>query len=353
MADSSVRVSGIVLASLMFQHCNSDSDVEGLILGEIKHEERTTISDSHIDHIHFEHIIDIQKHIPCHKLNNFYSGVGEVNLDIMRQILSDNKQNVIGWYRQRRNTDQQMTFREKVVHENLKKALPNPEIIFLLLTPSELTSLGSTHRMEYAVFRSHSRRFKTVPVLVNNLGMLEQQAYWKFSAPCSAAGYERAIQQHKSRFFLNGSLKEVNKVNGMNDSLQFELQTACTHVEESERLVQKLLADVTTLRKTISKKRRLALGKDSDALRPVPKRNVPLCEALKAMFPCSPQLQTQTLTLQGIPVPESSCSTYHGIDIAADPKPKMAQSRRGFMSVTHKRPQFKKNPSVCNVIHLD
>lgn len=67
------------------------------------------------------------------------------------------QENVIGWYKQRRNTDQQMTFRKQVVHENLKRAVSNQELIFLLLTPSEVTSSGSTHTLEYAVYRSHCR----------------------------------------------------------------------------------------------------------------------------------------------------------------------------------------------------
>lgn len=67
------------------------------------------------------------------------------------------KESVIGWYRQRRNTDQQMSFREKLVHEKLKRALSNPHMIFVLLTPSKVTTPGSTHRMEYAAFISRSR----------------------------------------------------------------------------------------------------------------------------------------------------------------------------------------------------
>lgn len=55
-----------------------------------------------------------------------------------------------------------MTFREKVIHENLKSALSNPHIIFVLLTPSKLSLAGSTHRMEYAAFISRSRSHKHV-----------------------------------------------------------------------------------------------------------------------------------------------------------------------------------------------
>ncbi|XP_071770429.2 BRCA1-A complex subunit Abraxas 1 [Centroberyx gerrardi] len=322
MAEPTVRMSGIVLASLMFQHVNSDSDVEGLILGEFKFEEHVTINDSQVDHIDIEEIYNIQKHITCHKLNNFYNGVGEVDQDIIKEILAENKQeSVIGWYRQRRNTDQQMTFREKVVHENLKRALSNPHMVFLLLTPSKLTSTGSTHRTEYAAFISHSRRFVNVPVLVNNLGLLEQLAYWKVSAPCSAAGYNLTMKKHGSKFFnSNGALREVSEVDKMNDSLQSELQKACSDVEESERLVERLLADVSALRKIVSEKRRHKLVEDTDAFPPEPKKNLLLHEALEALFACSPLFQTQTLTLQAAPVPEISCSTDHGAARSSDPE---------------------------------
>ncbi|KAM9519341.1 BRCA1-A complex subunit Abraxas 1-like [Salvelinus alpinus] len=164
MADSnsSVRISGFILGSLMFQHFNSDSDVEGLILGEIKAEARSNITDSQIDNIQFEHTIKIQKHISCRKLNR------QMNRSSLSMLLPGQlststlfdfpiQENVIGWYKQQRNTDQQMTFREQVVHENLKRAVTNQELILLLLTPSEVTSSGSTHKLEYAVYRSHCR----------------------------------------------------------------------------------------------------------------------------------------------------------------------------------------------------
>lgn len=67
------------------------------------------------------------------------------------------KENVIGWYRQRRNTRQQMTFMEQVIHQNMRKILPNQELVFLLLTPSQATASGSTHRLEFSAFLWHSK----------------------------------------------------------------------------------------------------------------------------------------------------------------------------------------------------
>lgn len=160
------------------------------------------------------------------------------------------------------------------------------------------------------------RRFMNVPVLVNNLGLLEQLAYWKVSAPCSAAGYNLTMKKHgygpalsedqvhvtpappltsppsfcrfSSRFFSsNGLLRDVGEVNKMNESLQSELQVsggrtrrrvascrcshspsvscvwqkACGEVEESERLVEALQAEVSALRRRLKEKKQSGAGK--------------------------------------------------------------------------------------------
>ncbi|XP_029024935.1 BRCA1-A complex subunit Abraxas 1 [Betta splendens] len=313
MAEPTVRVSGIVLASLVFHHVNSDSDVEGLILGESKFEEQVTISDTQADHIHIEETYNVHKHITCHKLNSFYNSVGALDMETLNNILADNKQDqVIGWYRQRRNTEQQMSFREKVVHENLKIALSNPHIIFVLLTPSKLTPAGSTHRMEYAAFISRSRQFINVPVLVNNLGLLEQLAYWKVSAPCSAVGYNATMKKHGSKFFSsNGLLREVNEVNKMNESLQLELQKTCRDVEKSERLVETLQAEVSALRGRVRERTEQdTAGDDGGPDRE--KNNLRLHEAVRALFAWSPLFHTQTLTLDAFPVADGCCASEQG-----------------------------------------
>ncbi|XP_004561909.2 BRCA1-A complex subunit Abraxas 1 [Maylandia zebra] len=306
MAEPTVRLPGIVLASLMFQHVNSDSDVEGLILGESRFDEQVTISDSQADHIHIEETYNVQKHIACHRLNTLYSRDGQVNAEELHKLLAENKQeSVIGWYRQRRNSEQQMTFREKLVHENLKSALSNPHMIFVLLTPTKTTPPGSTHRMEYSAFISRSRHFMNVPVLITNLGLLEQLSYWKVSAPCSAAGYSLTMKKHGSKFFCSsGLLKEVNEVNKMNDSLQVELQKTCRDVEESERLVEMLQTEVSALRTKLRERQQSESGKESATDPGEPRKNRLLQEAVRALLASSPLFHTQTLTLQGLPVPD-------------------------------------------------
>ncbi|KAJ8339115.1 hypothetical protein SKAU_G00359010 [Synaphobranchus kaupii] len=318
--NTSVCISGFVLGSLMFQHFNSDSDAEGFILGECKAEERSNITDSQIDNIQFEHLINIEKHISCHRLSSFYNNIGEVNQDSIRRILfSCKEERIIGWYRQRRNTEQRMTFKEQVVHKNLKRALSNHEMVFLLLTPTEATPSGSTHRLEYSVFRSHGSQYHNLPVVVSNLGMLEQQDYWRSAVPCSSLSYSQAVKKHRSKFFCSdGSLSEVNEVNNMNDTLQAELQAACGEVEKSERSVERLLADISALRKAVTeKKRKQACEKDQHPASNPLQENVMLCEAMRTLFPESPLLRTQTLTLGGAPAPEFCCSASHRLDISS------------------------------------
>ncbi|XP_034092653.1 BRCA1-A complex subunit Abraxas 1 isoform X2 [Gymnodraco acuticeps] len=313
MAEPTVRVSGIVLSSLMFQHGNTDSDAEGLVLGESRVEEQITISDSQADRIHIQEIYYVQKHIACSKLNHLYSGAGEVNSVAVKKLLADNKQDsVLGWYRQRRNSDQQLSFRERIVHQSLKASLRNPHLLFLLLTPHRASSAESTHRTEYCAYISRNSVFLSVPLLVNNLGLQEPQSYWKLPAGRSSERYSATIRRHSSSFFSSdGQLRDVNDVNAMNDALQEELQAACREVEDSERQLETLQSEVSALRKRSRERRKMkkseAAGRTGEEEEDQ-RRNLRLQEAVGALFKRSPLFLTHTLTLQGFPVPERTFS---------------------------------------------
>ncbi|XP_077398796.1 BRCA1-A complex subunit Abraxas 1 isoform X3 [Vanacampus margaritifer] len=305
MAEHTVRISGIVLTSLMFQHINKDSDVDGLLLGENHVEEHVTISDAQEDHVHLRQTCSIHKHVCCHKLNTWYDAAGKVDVAAVRRLLGANHpERVIGWYRQRRNSAQRMSMREKAVHENLKVALRVPHAIFLLLTPAALTEAGCTHRAEYAAFLSSSRQ---VPVAVTNLASLDHQAYWTASPLCSAPGYRRAVGQHSSKLLdASGQLADVDGVNAMNESLQDELQMACGAVVDSECAVQNTLADVCTLRKKLRDSKSAFAGKAEGA--PAAKRNVRLQLAVRTLCAHTPLFASCTLTLDASPVLDDACN---------------------------------------------
>ncbi|KAM9793962.1 BRCA1-A complex subunit Abraxas 1 isoform 5-T5 [Syngnathus typhle] len=225
MAEPSVRIPGIVLSSLLFEHINKDSDVEGLILGENHVEEHVTISDTQEDHVHLRRTSSVHKHVCCHKLDTWYDAAGRVDEEAVGRLLGANHRDLlIGWYRQRRNSERRMTMREKAVHENFRAALGVPHAIFLLVTPAALAEAGSTHRAEYSAFVSGNRQ---VPVVVTNLASLDHRAYWTASPPCRTPGYRRAIGRHSSTLLdASGRAADAEAVNGMNESLQDELRVS-------------------------------------------------------------------------------------------------------------------------------
>ncbi|KAM9793964.1 BRCA1-A complex subunit Abraxas 1 isoform 7-T7 [Syngnathus typhle] len=197
MAEPSVRIPGIVLSSLLFEHINKDSDVEGLILGENHVEEHVTISDTQEDHVHLRRTSSVHKHVCCHKLDTWYDAAGRVDEEAVGRLLGANHRDLlIGWYRQRRNSERRMTMREKAVHENFRAALGVPHAIFLLVTPAALAEAGSTHRAEYSAFVSGNRSPWWSPTwrrwTIGRTGQRRRRAGRQATAaPSAATGKER------------------------------------------------------------------------------------------------------------------------------------------------------------------
>ncbi|XP_062868109.1 BRCA1-A complex subunit Abraxas 1 isoform X2 [Trichomycterus rosablanca] len=252
----------------------------------------------------------------------FYNNACEVDQEKLQQVLSNLKEeNVVGWYRQRRNSSQQMSFKEQLVHQSLRRALPYQELVFMLLTPSEATASGSTHRLEYTAFIWSGSRYSSVPVSVSNLGTLEQQDYWRVSSTCPSLSHCRTVQQHRSKFFSSGEdLSEVEKVSDMNDALLDEMKGACVKVEKSERRVEKLQAEIAQLRHAIrGKKEEQQQGQTAEGSTAAeePGENVLLCTALRTLFPSSAAFRTRTLSVRGFPVLEMCCRAEHRVDVSA------------------------------------
>ncbi|XP_027312700.1 BRCA1-A complex subunit Abraxas 1 isoform X1 [Anas platyrhynchos] len=312
---TSALLSGFVFGALAFQHLSTASDTEGFLLGDVKGEAKNSITDSQMDDVEVVYTIDIQKHIPCYQLFSFYNSAGELNKPALKKILSGCKKNVIGWYKFRRNTDQVMTFRERLLHKNLQSHLSNQGLVFLLLTSSVMTESCSTYRLEHALHRPQEGLFQKVPLVVTNLGMAEQQGYRTVSGSCVSSGFVRAVRQHRSDFFYeDGSLQEVHKINEMYATLQEELKNICSTVEVSERSVEKLLAEVSQLKEEIKKKKQQKNSGEKKDHPEEPKENVLLCQALQTYFPNS-GLQTCIVSFKGRRISKNCCKTDHKINI--------------------------------------
>uniref|UniRef100_A0A8C0TQU9 Abraxas 1, BRCA1 A complex subunit n=1 Tax=Canis lupus familiaris TaxID=9615 RepID=A0A8C0TQU9_CANLF len=259
---------------------------------------------------------DIQKYIPCYQLFSFYNSSGELNEQALRKILSSVKKAVVGWYKFRRHSDQIMTFRERLLHKNLQKHLSSQELVFLLLTPSIITESCSTHRLEHALYKPQKGLFHRIPLVVANLGMSEQLGYKTISGSCESTGFSRAVKTHSSEFFTeDGSLKEVHKINEMYASLQEELKSICKKVEYSEQAVEKLLKDVTRLKREIKKRKQAQTQAARENIEKDPQENIFLCQALRTFFPDQEFLHSCVISLKNRHISKSSCTANHQLNV--------------------------------------
>ncbi|CAH1782858.1 unnamed protein product, partial [Owenia fusiformis] len=251
-----IFLSGATLSALYYEHVNSPGDQEGFLIGKLSTTISDSISDSQINNLKEETVLNVFSHVPCPKPLSFYNAVGTIDAEKLQDLLQDKLQDIIGWYKFRRNSSSTLTTRERMLHANLiSHAGPKLEKYFLFGLFSQFTTPNiSTHTVEQ-VFMQYKRNVGFAPVAVNVMNLKDTaQGDYRLQSrlPVDPSSHlYRSMLQKADREHSNTQphhLDGVSSILNINKHFSKGLERLSGEVCEEEKQLEQLSHQVEELR---------------------------------------------------------------------------------------------------------
>ncbi|KAI9269051.1 hypothetical protein BDA99DRAFT_503365 [Phascolomyces articulosus] len=163
MDHTSVRTSGTVLSALLHQCTNSETDVEGFLMGTTATRSIGAIDDvSDQSSDTTEQLTIIEGHCICRA--RFYNAQGQIDVETLYNQLGDKKSSVVGYFRFRRQSVLMLSVREGALIDNLNAVLPQFRGMAIVTASLVEENDASTHAHDIA-FWDADRKYSCLPTI--------------------------------------------------------------------------------------------------------------------------------------------------------------------------------------------
>lgn len=125
---------------------------EGFLIGDVTSEITNHISDLHSENARLDTKIAVRTVLPLPSVSLFYLPTGRIKEDVLSDLLSSTANDIVGWYKYRKNTSIKPTFRDKLITKGLQKYFEKNHDKKHFVTCSlsnKISSSGSTHTFMY------------------------------------------------------------------------------------------------------------------------------------------------------------------------------------------------------------
>ncbi|KAK9875117.1 hypothetical protein WA026_005910 [Henosepilachna vigintioctopunctata] len=241
----SVLASGPAFSLLLYETLKNEFGQEGFLVGSIVEKQTKTITDNDQRQTNITRIINVNGVIPCPYVSFFYNGIGKIDEEILESFLEDEKSSVIAWYRYKANSYFELSFREKVVHNQLSEFFGIPHDLFpLCLLTSDQSVNGSTHSSQQIFLRNRNNRYEPLPFHIMNLS--DNKNVYKTGEQCLSPFQKILDDLKKTR---SKESRGIEFITDLENNAQKHMESVIKELTEEEAKLVELEKEIKGLLK--------------------------------------------------------------------------------------------------------